>query len=403
MKKRVLVVAQHYWPEDFRINDIVKGFTEQGLCVDVLCGIPNYPKGRFYDGYGVFKQRRQQKDGVGIYRAYEIPRGNSSAGIFLNYISYPFYALFTLLTLWRKKYDCVFSYETSPVLMIFPAIVAAKTRRIPLCTYVLDLWPENLYSVLPVQNKLLRRIALSVSAFHYRHGGKLIAMSKPQRDRLSDITGKRREDIAVLPQYCEDMYAEGSKPKATHGDVFNIMFAGNFSPAQGLPILIEAAQMLKEKGIEDVHFLMYGDGMSHADFANRVAQANVDSYFTMFGRVTQQDIIAASEHADALFISLKGSDMLDMTIPAKVSSCMAMCRPLLCCLSGAGADVITEADCGFCGAPDDATALFENIIALKDMSHEELCKLSQNAKDYYEQHFSRSVLLPRIIKYLTEN
>ena len=50
--KRVLVVTQHFWPENFRINDIVEGFLADGLEVDVLCGLPNYPKGEWFDGYG---------------------------------------------------------------------------------------------------------------------------------------------------------------------------------------------------------------------------------------------------------------------------------------------------------------------------------------------------------------
>ena len=47
MQKRILVVTQHYWPENFRINDIVEGFVADGIQVDVLCGLPNYPKGEW--------------------------------------------------------------------------------------------------------------------------------------------------------------------------------------------------------------------------------------------------------------------------------------------------------------------------------------------------------------------
>ena len=48
---RILVVTQHFWPENFRINDIVEGFVQDGLAVDVLCGLPNYPHGEWFDGY----------------------------------------------------------------------------------------------------------------------------------------------------------------------------------------------------------------------------------------------------------------------------------------------------------------------------------------------------------------
>ena len=51
MQKRILVVTQHFWPENFRINDIVEGFVQDGLSVDVLCGLPNYPKGEWFDGW----------------------------------------------------------------------------------------------------------------------------------------------------------------------------------------------------------------------------------------------------------------------------------------------------------------------------------------------------------------
>ena len=37
--KRILVVSQHYWPENFRIADICAGFAEDGCEVDVLCAV----------------------------------------------------------------------------------------------------------------------------------------------------------------------------------------------------------------------------------------------------------------------------------------------------------------------------------------------------------------------------
>ena len=51
MARRLLVVTQHFWPENFRINDIVQGLIADGIEVDVLCGLPNYPKGEWFEGY----------------------------------------------------------------------------------------------------------------------------------------------------------------------------------------------------------------------------------------------------------------------------------------------------------------------------------------------------------------
>ncbi len=399
--KRLLVICQHYWPEEFRINDIVAGFIDSGVEVEVLCGIPNYPLGKYYDGYGIAKKRREIKDGVKIYRTLEIPRGKTSLGILLNYLSYPFFASFSLLGLLGKRYDRILSYETSPVLMIFPAILFSKLKNISLYTYVLDLWPENLYSVLPVKNTFLRTLAKNVSNWHYRHGGNLMALSNGMRNRLAEVTGKK--DIAVFPQYCEDIYGDNTEPKAQKSKLFNVMFAGNFSPAQGLDILIDVARLCKENGVKDVKFSMYGDGMSHFDFVEAVKGEKLEGYFDFFGRVSQSEVTSAAKDADALFVSLIDTDLLDLTVPAKLSSCMAMCRPVLCSLSGAGAETVREADCGYCSPPSNPQLLFQNLLKLKRCDISELHRLSINAKNYYQKNLSRKTVLPKFINHVMES
>ncbi len=399
--KRLLVICQHYWPEDFRINDIVAGFVDSGVEVEVLCGIPNYPFGSYFDGYGIFKNRKQIKEGVKIYRTIEVPRGKSSLGILVNYISYPFFASFSMLGLLSRRYDSVLSYETSPVLMIFPAILFSKLKKLPLYSYVLDLWPENLYSVLPIKNAFLRSVAKNVSNWHYRHGGKLMALSQGMKDRLFEVTGKT--DIAIFPQYCEDIYALNSKPKAEKDKTFKIMFAGNFSPAQGLEILVEVAKLCVRDAVENVKFLMYGDGMSYQDIRSSVESQELDKYFSFYGRVSQSEIIEASNNADAMFISLVDTALLDLTVPAKLSSCMAMCRPVLCSLSGAGEEAVLQADCGFCSKPGNVNMLYHNLLKLISCDHKELIRMSQNAKNFYQKNLSRETVLPRLIKHVMES
>ena len=97
MAKRLLVVTQHFYPENFRINDIVQGFLADGIAVDVLCGLPNYPKGIWFDGYSEKGPFYEEWNGARIFRCREIPRtGNSSVRIFLNYVSWPVYAALAL-------------------------------------------------------------------------------------------------------------------------------------------------------------------------------------------------------------------------------------------------------------------------------------------------------------------
>ena len=130
-KQRVLVVTQHFWPENFRINDIVEGFLAEGLEVDVLCGLPNYPKGEWFDGYGPQGPFEEFYRTAQVFRAKEWPRrGNTSLNIFLNYVSWPLYAAGALHRL-PGGYDAVFCFNTSPVLMCWPAIRYARKHHVP--------------------------------------------------------------------------------------------------------------------------------------------------------------------------------------------------------------------------------------------------------------------------------
>jgi hypothetical protein len=117
---------------------------ENGLDAEVY-GLPNYPQG-VYPGYSLRGPFREEHKGIKIYRAPEIPRGdNSSLRIFLNYVSFPVGSLLHLPRLLFGKYDKVFLYQLSPVMMSITGILISRIRGIESTMYVLDLWPENLF------------------------------------------------------------------------------------------------------------------------------------------------------------------------------------------------------------------------------------------------------------------
>ena len=69
---KILIVSQHYWPENFRITDIAESLVSLGHDVTVLTGLPNYPKGYVFDEYKHGKNRIQEHNGVHIIRAKKI-------------------------------------------------------------------------------------------------------------------------------------------------------------------------------------------------------------------------------------------------------------------------------------------------------------------------------------------
>ena len=399
MQKRILVVTQHFWPENFRINDIVEGFVQDGLSVDVLCGLPNYPKGEWFDGYSADGPFKETYKGARVFRAREIPRkGNTGKTIFLNYVSWPLYAARALHRL-PGGYDAVFCFNTSPVLMCWPAIKYAKKHHVPFTNYVLDLWPENLYSVLPVRNRFLRWVAQTVSDSLYKHCDRLIAMSEPLQQRLCARTGKSTAEVAVIPQYCEDFYAVPQQDSALaerFAGRFTVVFTGTFTPAQSMDMVIQAVLDARAAGADTLHLLLVGDGMSREALQKQVAELLAEDAVTFYGSVPATEVPKFTSLADALLISLSDSPDLGLTVPGKLASYMAAAKPVLASMNGAGYAAVQESGGGLVSPACDRKALADNMLALYRMTDTERAALGQKAYAYYAAHYRRAELLQRL-------
>lgn len=405
MAKRILVVTQHFWPENFRINDIVEGFLQDGLEVDVLCGLPNYPKGEWFDGYGPQGPWEEHYGSAQVFRAKEWPRkGNTSLNIFLNYVSWPLHAAAALNRL-PGGYDAVFCFNTSPVLMCWPAIRYARKHKIPFTNYVLDLWPENLYSVLPVSNKLLRRIAQGVSDHLYKQADRLIAMSEPLQQRLCERTGKPKSAVAAIPQYCEDFYAVPQHDAALEerfAGRFNLVFTGTFTPAQSLDMVLRAVLEARAAGAENLHLLLVGDGMSRESLQTLAQELHAEDAVTFYGSVPAKEVPKFTALADALLISLSDSPDLGLTVPGKLASYMAAGKPILASMNGAGFAAVQQSGGGLVSPACDQHALAENMLRLTTMAETDRAALGAKAKEYYLAHYRRAELLRRLETFILQ-
>ncbi len=403
-KKRILVVAQHFWPENFRINDIVEGFMERGVEVDVLCGLPNYPLGEWFDGYSYRGPRHENYKGAEVFRAGEIRRWkNHNLFVFLNFVSFPFFALFSIPRLSGRKYDAVFCFETSPVYMIFPAIVAAKVKRAPLTAYVLDLWPENLYPYLDVKGRFWRWLLQKTSDWHYRHCDRLIAMSDSLAARLRVVgAGKKHPaDVYMVPQYSEDFYAvdiDDAVLRAKYCDgSFNIVFAGNISPLQDMGNLVRAMKIVREKGGKDVRCLIVGDGMSRQKLEDEVKAAGLQDAIVFCGSVPARDVPRYTTLADALFAGLTADEGIGMTVPGKIASYLAAGRPMLVAADDEPRRAADASGASLTSPAGDAEALAENILKLRAMPEAQRKQLGENGRAHYRAHYRRDVLLGRLL------
>jgi len=408
-QKRVLVVCQHFYPENFRINDICTSLIGNEIDVDVMCGIPNYPKGRFFEGYSYFSPRRETYNGVNVMRAGEIPqlKGGGKLFVALNYLWFPLASLFHVPKLMcKKKYDCVFLYATSPVFMAFPGLVYAKLRNTRTVLYVLDYWPDSLYSVIPIKNRFLRAIFRRVSFWHYRHADTIITVSNGMLKKMREEAGIPEDKSYFLPQSCEKLYETTTYDEELHerfGGKFNIIFAGNIGPAQSLETLVEAAVKLEKTGesLPDYRFILIGDGMSRKTLNELVTGKQMNHRFIFEGYVSPEQVLKYYELADVLYVSLSSDELFKIMLPSKIQSYMAAGKPILASLSGEGRDTILQAECGLACESGDANALADTIVQILSMPRTMLSRFGENGKKYYEQNYKHEIFMDRIMDYLS--
>ena len=130
---RILVVTQYFAPEVFRVNELVAQFVARGHEVTVLTGMPNYPHGKFYAGYGWRGPWREDYHGATVVRAPMTLRGNGGGlALAINFLSFAFFASLAALLRLRGPYDVIFVHEVSPITVGIPAIVARWRFHAPI-------------------------------------------------------------------------------------------------------------------------------------------------------------------------------------------------------------------------------------------------------------------------------
>lgn len=398
MKKHILVIAQYFYPEQFRINDICTEWVKRGYKVTVITGIPNYPQGKYYDGYGLFKKRKETYNGIDIIRIPLIPRGNNAIMLALNYLSFVvsgfFWKVFT-----KIKADYVFIFEVSPMTQALPGVWYAKKRKIPCYLYVTDLWPENVEIVAGITNKrILNTIGVMVD-YIYKRCDRIFTSSESFIQAIVD-RGTDREKLEFWPQYAEDYYKPIDKEKTNiveipQDGIFNIIFAGNIGFAQGLDVLPKVAKILKEVNTK-ARFNIVGDGRFKETLKAKVEEYQVTDYFNFIDKQPATRIPEFMAVSDATLISLSRSKVFSITLPAKTQSCLACGIPIIVSADGEIQDVINKANAGVCSDAGDVKGLADNIKQLISMSAEKHQEMARNAVSYYQKNFDKDTLLNRM-------
>lgn len=385
--KRVLICTNHFYPETFRCNDVAFELVRRGYDVTVLTAIPDYPGGKFFEGYGFFRKRKETVNGVKVIRAFIIPRGNGGVvRLFLNYLSYFISSLLVSLRLGLfGNFDRVIIHETSPVMIGVPAVVVKKLQKAPLYFWVLDLWPESLQAAGGVNNPWVLGFFRRMTTWIYRHSDKILMSSKGFESSILE-KGDYADKLIYFPNWADkalDGHCNFILPSLPDG--FIAMFAGNMGEAQDFDHIMSAALMLKDN--HHIHFVFVGDGRKRVWVESFCEEHDLKATVHWVGRHPVETMPSFFEKADVMLMTLKDVNIFNLTAPAKLQAYMSASKPILAMMNGEGPRIVAEAQCGRCVPAADAEGLAKALLEMAQMDKSELIEMGRRGKVYQQTHF----------------
>lgn len=398
---KLLVVSQYFWPEGFRINDLVKTLTEKGVEVDVLTAKPNYPEGRIYLGYRALGCRREQWCGANLYRIPLVPRGaKSTPRLVMNYFSFIVSGLlFGPWLLRKRRYDAIFVYGVSPILQAIPALFLSCFKRSPVIIWVQDLWPESLAATGYVRNQRVLALVALLVRFIYRRADLLLVQSRAFVPLVTSLAPGK--PVLYYPNSVDQAFCAPSAvalpdiPALDQG--FPVVFAGNIGVGQAVEVIIEAAFLLKDH--TDIRFVVIGQG-SRRDWMREQVELLGLTNLHLPGRYPVSTMPGLMQKAGALLVSLTDEPIFAATVPNKVQAYMASGRPILASLNGEGARLVKEAGAGLTTPAGDAKALAAAVLQLFQMTPAERDKLGVNGRRYFKNQFAHDMLTEQLIEHV---
>ena len=302
------------------------------------------------------------------------------------------------------KYDKVLAINFSPISAVYPAIVYKKRHKIQLYLWVQDLWPESVSAAGNIKSNFVLNLLTKMVKNIYANSDRVLIQSEAFIFSVKE-KGVINKQIGYIPNWAEDLYSDESR--ISFGKYLNIipkgfviMFAGNIGEAQDFDSILKAAEMTKQ--FPDIKWVVVGDGRKKIWVETEITRLGLQETFFLLGRHLMDEIPSFFVHANVMLLSLKNEDIFSLTIPSKLQSYMAFGRPIIGMLNGIGSDLISKANCGYVSNAGDYKLLAHNVIKAYNAESVVLANMGANGKKYYDQNFSKKIVIDRLVKILLE-
>lgn len=302
----------------------------------------------------------------------------------------------------RVPADVVYASST-PLTVAVPGIVAKFTQRAQLVAEIRDLWPEVPIKLGYLNNPVAIFLAKQLEKAFYAASSEVVALSPSMADGVKEVAPKKR--VTVIPNASDferfDVPAEqraAFRKEQGWGDDVVAVYAGGFGMSYQLEWLVDLAAQLRRDGVENVRFVLLGQGSDSDALYQRAKNAGLDADAMFLGRQPKEDVAKYVSAADIALSPLRDDPCLEGNSLNKVFDAMAASRPVVFNHGGWLEEAATEHDAGWRLSRDIPTAAkrFAEIISDRD----EMRAAGQRNRELGEKRFARDSLYNQLIEVL---
>ncbi|KGM96423.1 glycoside hydrolase [Clostridium novyi A str. 4552] len=397
---KILFLTQYCPPEvgapQNRIFEFAKWLKKFGHEVTILTAMPNYPKGEIFEQYKGKKIVKEEIDGIKIVRTrIYVSKEKSFVKRLMNYLSFTFTSVFD----GAKHIDNqdVIITESPPLFLGWSGYVLSKKKNAKFIFNVSDLWPESAVKLGVLNNKLFIKMSTWLEEFCYKKAHSVTGQTRGIVDNIVN-RGFDKSKVHLITNgvdtelFKKENRDEEFRKKLGVQDKFAICYAGIHGLAQGLEVIIETADILRE--YRDIKFIFIGDGPEKIKLINMVKEKHLENVmFLPVQKKTNMPRIIGS--MDATIIPLKKLDLFKGALPSKMFEALSSELPIVLSVEGEAEKLINDAEAGITVEPENFNEIAEAVLKL--YNDKELRKqLGQNGREYVMKNFSRESITRKL-------
>lgn len=397
VKKKVLVLGEAFYPEDFLVNDLVREWKKSGFQFEVLTRAPSYPFGKVYKGY---KNKLYQTTYFNTIKVHRFPvlQGYEKSTLIkvLNYFSFVFWSSWVVLFVGRR-FDRVFIYQTGPLTLATAGILMKKFFGCKVFIWTQDLWPETVYAYGFKKTKFLSFCLDKFVKWVYKNCDSILVSCEGFIERIKRYVPEK--NVTFVPNWSLVEYEPKGKVKLP--GTYNFTFAGNIGRVQNLENVVRGFGLFVKQH-PDVYLNIIGDGSFLAELKDLVVKEGIlNVNFT--GRIPLSEMSDYYQASDVLTISLKDVPLYQIMVPSKFQAYLATHKPIYAIFNGEVRRMVEKYGIGLGALPTDVEDIADGFSRFLGLPEDELERMTDNACRLEKQVFNKEKIVNQINQLVWSN